>query len=108
MTSKAPLYPIWALVREIRSRTGLTQHELAERSGVSQPNISSYERARSLPDIPTLTTLAEAARFDLHFELREPDLQRHGRVRSFDEGIEANARALAIERALRNADPSPS
>ena len=91
MASKAPLYPIWALVREIRARSGLTQSQLADLSGIPQPKISNYEHARALPDIPTLVSLAER------------DQQRHsGAHRTFAEAIDANAQAMEAARALRN------
>lgn len=77
----------------------MTQVELAEASGVSQSNISNYERARTLPDIPTLHALADAAGFQLRMTLDEKDQQRSSVSRqSFDEGIAAN------EDAVRNVD----
>jgi len=104
MGSKAPLYPIWALIREVRARTGMTQSELAEKSGVPQSKISTYENARVLPDIPTLITLAESAGFELEFTLTERDPQRHNlQHRTFTEAIDANAQAIETARALRNA-----
>lgn len=107
MGTKAPLYPIWALVREIRARTGLTQQQLAERSGVPQAKISNYENARVLPDIPTLTTLAESVGFELEMKLTTPDPQRRNlQHRTFAEAIDANAQALETARALHNATPT--
>jgi len=107
MGSKAPLYSVWALVREIRARSGLTQSELAERSGVPQSKISNYENARVLPDIPTLTPLAETAGYELRLRLEERDPQRHNlQHRTFAEAIDANAQAIETARALRNATPT--
>lgn len=48
-------------IRAARSRSGLTQAELAERAGISQPLLSSYERGRIQPTLPVLMRLEEAA-----------------------------------------------
>lgn len=42
------------LLREARRSAGLTQRELAERAGTSQPAVARYERGTA---VPTLTTL---------------------------------------------------
>lgn len=49
-------------VRRIRERAGLTQRELAERSGVAQPNIAAYERGTRRPSEAMLERLIAAAR----------------------------------------------
>lgn len=49
-------------VRRIRERAGLTQRELALRSGVAQPNIAAYERGTRRPSAAMLTRLAETAK----------------------------------------------
>ncbi|WP_206448444.1 nucleotidyltransferase domain-containing protein [Agrococcus sp. KRD186] len=51
-----------AQVRLIRERAGLTQRQLAERSGVAQPNIAAYERDARRPSPAMLQRLASAAR----------------------------------------------
>lgn len=88
VSEAASTWPVWALIREARHRAGLTQVELAERAGTSQPAIARYERARSMPDLATLHRLVEACGLELRLALVEPDPQR-----------EANERA-ALERSV--------
>lgn len=49
-------------VTEIRRRSGLTQKELADLSGVAQPNIAAYERGTRLPSAKMLARLEAAAK----------------------------------------------
>ena len=60
MGATATRWPVWALIREARHRAGITQAELARRVGTSQPAIARYERARAMPDLPTLHRIVEA------------------------------------------------
>lgn len=55
------------LVARTRRAAGLSQAELAERAGTSQPVISAYERGHREPTVPTLRRLlaAAGARLDL-------------------------------------------
>jgi transcriptional regulator with XRE-family HTH domain len=45
------------VLREARRRAGLTQAELAERSGTSQATISAYESGAKHPSVETLSRL---------------------------------------------------
>jgi len=47
-------------VRRIRQKKGLTQEQLAERSGFSQQYISGLEQGRRNPTVVTLYELANA------------------------------------------------
>lgn len=47
-------------VRKLRERAGLTQSELARRTGISQPNISAYESGRRAPSDATLDKIKRA------------------------------------------------
>lgn len=47
-------------VRAVRKERGITQEELAERSGFSQQYISDLERGRRNPTIVSLYELAQA------------------------------------------------
>lgn len=49
-------------VRQLRQAAGLTQAELAERSGVAQPNIAAYESGQRQPSSAMLARLRRAAR----------------------------------------------
>lgn len=52
-------------VRAIRGARGLTQHELAEVSGIAQTNISAIENGRRTPSADTLNRLVVACGFEL-------------------------------------------
>ena len=56
----------------IRKERGLTQEQLAERSGLSQQYLSGLERGQRNPTIVTLYELAEALSVS-HVELVRPD-----------------------------------
>ncbi len=62
---------VYAIIREARREANLTQAELARRSGVSQSQISQYERGLVLPEIATLTRLVEACGMTLDLQLRD-------------------------------------
>lgn len=49
-------------VAAIRRRAGLTQRQLAELSGVAQPNIAAYERGTRRPSAKMLARLSAAAK----------------------------------------------
>lgn len=57
------------LLREARTRAGLTQRDLAKRAGTAQSVIARIERGQSDPSWATLTRLIAAAGFSLHSEL---------------------------------------
>ncbi len=58
-----------ALLREARLRAGLSQEELAERTGKPRPNIGRYEAGAVAPSLETLVELVRACGFDLPMEL---------------------------------------
>lgn len=56
------LEPEFAIVKaliEARNKAGLTQKELAERTGISQSDISKFERGNGNPSIKTVQRLAD-------------------------------------------------
>lgn len=59
-------------VRIFREKAGLTQEELAERSGFSQQYISGLEKGKRNPTIVTLYELAVALDVS-HVELVKPE-----------------------------------
>ena len=57
------------LIREARLRAGLTQYELAERSGRERSVIARWEQGSVAPSVETLVELVRACGFDLPLEL---------------------------------------
>ena len=53
------------LVRSLRSYYRLSQRQLAQRSGVGQPNIAAIEAGRASPGVDTLRRLLQALCCDL-------------------------------------------
>jgi transcriptional regulator with XRE-family HTH domain len=56
-------------VREARRRAGLTQKQLAARSGVSQGTIARIERNAVAPSLERIHSLVRAAGFDLEIHI---------------------------------------
>jgi transcriptional regulator with XRE-family HTH domain len=82
------------LIREARLRAGLTQYELAERSGRDRSVIARWEQGTVAPSIETLVELVRACGFDLPLELVPRDS-------SGDERLRKNARLSPERRVLR-------
>jgi hypothetical protein len=57
------------LIREARLRAGLTQYELAERSGRERSVIARWEHGTVAPSVETLLELIRVCGFDLPLEL---------------------------------------
>ena len=59
-----PDYDIYAEIREMlrnaREEAGMTQRQLAERTGLTQANISNMENGSSRPTIDSLKKIADA------------------------------------------------
>lgn len=60
---------VGAEIRLARKVTGLTQIELAEKSGVPQETISRLERGRSNPTLGTLERLARAIGVEINVSI---------------------------------------
>jgi uncharacterized protein len=58
------------LLRQARTRAGLSQGDLASLAGVTQSVISAYETGQRQPSVPVLARLVEAAGFELTMVLR--------------------------------------
>ncbi|MCL1890759.1 MAG: helix-turn-helix domain-containing protein [Coriobacteriia bacterium] len=54
-----PEYEVMRLLVEARSEMGMSQSELARRTGIKQPNISRLERGACSPTLDTLAALAQ-------------------------------------------------
>ncbi len=82
-----------ALIREARLRAGLTQADLAERTGRDRSVIARWEQAVVAPSVETLIELVRACGFDLPLELEPLDT-------SEDDRLKKNA-MLSPERRVR-------
>ena len=71
------------LIREARLRAGLTQHELAERSGRERSVIARWEQGMVAPSIETLVELVRACGFELPLELVSHDPAERDRLHKF-------------------------
>jgi transcriptional regulator with XRE-family HTH domain len=60
---------IGAFIASLRLAGDLSQRELAQRAGTSQPAIARLEQGRASPTLATLQRLARAAGFELRLEL---------------------------------------
>jgi transcriptional regulator with XRE-family HTH domain len=70
-----------SLIREARLRAGLTQTELAERTGRDRSVVARWEQAVVAPSLETLLELVRACGFDLPLELVAYDDKRLDRLR---------------------------
>ncbi|HKN81550.1 MAG TPA: helix-turn-helix domain-containing protein [Actinomycetota bacterium] len=61
------------LILVVRELSGLSQGQLADRTGTSQPNLATLETGNRIPTVRTLMRIAEAAGFELVIGLRRPD-----------------------------------
>lgn len=70
------------LIAEIRRASGLSQAELARRSGLQSSVLSAYEHGRRQPSVAALARVARAAGLDLAISpLADADaLERSGRI----------------------------
>lgn len=65
-------------VRDIRRAAALTQSELAQRAGTSQPAVAAYESGARSPNLRTLRRMARSVGLDLEISLT-PALTREER-----------------------------
>jgi len=61
------------LIRQARSRAGLSQSELAARVGTTQPVVSRWERGGELPRIDALARVLQACGFEADLVFRRRD-----------------------------------
>jgi len=81
------------LIREARLRAGLTQQELADRSGRERSVIARWEQGAVAPSLEALLAVIQACGFDHPLELAARD-------HSTDERLQKNAR-LSPERRVQ-------
>lgn len=58
-------------IRKVRNEKGLTQEELAEKSGLSAPYIGIIERADKVPSIETLVKIASTLDISIDYLLSD-------------------------------------
>lgn len=61
------------LLRDARTRAGLSQSDLARRAGVPQSVVSEYEAGKRQPAVPTLARLVAATGHELTLGLQRTD-----------------------------------
>jgi transcriptional regulator with XRE-family HTH domain len=81
------------LIREARTRAGLTQDELAKASGISRSLIARWEQGTVAPSVDNFLEVIEACGFTILLSLVELDT-------SLDDRLEKN-RYLSPERRAR-------
>jgi transcriptional regulator with XRE-family HTH domain len=69
------------LIREARLRAGLTQYELAERTGRDRSVIARWEQGAVAPSLETLVELVRGCGFELPLELVPRDASNLERLR---------------------------
>jgi len=104
-------------VRLLRARTGLTQAELAELAGTSQPTIAAYEANRKVPNLRTLARLARSAGLALAIDFVPPLTREDRRSLALHEAVVAKllvepdavlSRARRTLRLMRQVHPHAS
>jgi transcriptional regulator with XRE-family HTH domain len=91
------------LIREARLRAGLTQAEVAERTGRDRSVIARWEQGTVAPSVETLVELVRACSFDLPLLLVPNDT-------SHDEQLRANLRLTPerrVNQLVATADRKP-
>src|SRR3954451_4034280 len=68
------------LLVEARRRAGISQAELARRSGIAPSLIGRYERYEVIPSLERLRTLLRACGLELTFRLANADPSDHDEV----------------------------
>jgi len=84
-----------ALIRTARTGAGLSQAELAERAGTSQPAIARYESGAIVPSVPTIERLLSAC--GRRLEVRAPPAADHSSSSTSVRG-QLGPRASAVRR----------
>ena len=70
------------LIKDARTRAGLTQSELAERVGTKQPAIARWESGRADPATGMTDRLLRACGYELSTELQPFDFERDAQIRA--------------------------
>jgi transcriptional regulator with XRE-family HTH domain len=79
---------IGALVAQARAQAGLTQAQLAERAGTSQPAVARLERGQGSPTVATVERLVGAAGFELRMDLAPKAVARDPVVEAYKRDVD--------------------
>jgi len=67
-----PQYELISQIIATRNEEGLTQEDLAERTGIARSNISRLESGNYNPSFEFLSRVARGLGREIHIELRQP------------------------------------
>jgi transcriptional regulator with XRE-family HTH domain len=96
-------------LKELRSRAGLTQPQLAERAGVSKATVADLEQGRYEPSWPMVLALAGALGVPLEDLRAGPSAPRAGRGRPRKEhGVEIDLHATESQPLESPPGPTPT
>ena len=90
-----------ALIKEARTRAGLTQLELAQAAGTSQPSVAAYESGAKSPSVRTLERLIRASGASLEVKLRRAPVAK-GKLLAELRRHREEIRRAAQDRRIRN------
>ncbi|MGH7582312.1 MAG: helix-turn-helix domain-containing protein [Gemmatimonadales bacterium] len=89
------------LVATARRQARLTQQQLAERAGTSQPAVARLERGGGSPSLATVRRLVNAAGFDLRVELVSRPTRRDPVIAAYKRDVD---RTLLRENLRKTVD----
>jgi transcriptional regulator with XRE-family HTH domain len=101
-----PRFMVIGEIIKARKRLGLTQRQLAERMGVSQPVVARLLSGNQSPRIDTVATAAAALNCDLVIELRPREASKPSSRHTGARGDYATSRARVAEDSPRY-EPRP-
>lgn len=90
-----------ALIKSARTRAAMTQAQLAEAAGTSQPTLAAYETGAKSPSVRTLDRLVRAAGATLHVNIVDAPAAR-GDLLSELRSLARDIRDEASPRHIRN------
>jgi predicted nucleotidyltransferase/DNA-binding XRE family transcriptional regulator len=90
-----------AVIKEVRTRAGLTQAQLAHAAGTSQPTLAAYESGAKSPSVRTLDRIARAAGSSLEVVVRPAPAAR-GQLLADLRRRAQEIRDAARQRRIRN------
>ena len=96
-----------AIIAQARLKAGLTQRQLAQRMGTSQPAIARLEAGQVSPTLGTVERIAAAAGYELRVELvplLAPDPVIEAYKRDVDRSLLRENLRRTVEERLRSLD----